>query len=1194
MNPIVQNIINKRNVNIELNNDNLHSPFLFLNMENAVNIIQNAISSNERILIYGDYDVDGIVSTDCLYRHIKSMGGDVLRFIPHRINEGYGINSKIIPQLIAANIKLVITCDNGIAAIDAISEITQQGIKVIVSDHHEPGQSIPSCDAIIDAKCVGERYPFKHLCGAGVAFKIIEALSGREAAFDYIEEVALATVADVVPLVDENRLLVQEGLKKMNSNPSPWVSVLKKISTISGEMRSRHLAFNLAPLLNSCGRISTAKVGAQFLDERDPERLYSLAKQMMALNDERKKIEKEIFDSIKIPHEEKIVIAFGEYHEGVIGVVAARIVEKTNKPCIVFSYNKEKHEYKGSGRSIDGVDLYSLISKCSEFITQFGGHKQAAGVTVPEDKFNNFCYKIKSIADFLPEDVFKKKINFESEISLSEISLDFLNELSILEPFGCENENPIFMIKDAEIHNPRIIGAEGNSYICSLLNGTQEVSAVAYRQSVPSDGPATILCNVEEYNGKPICRIVKAEKNAIDYSKIIDTTVFSTRTIPLSLESLGISEKKAAQFYQAGINNCDDLLRYFPRDYLDFRHPILSEAIANKEKCSIVGTVLRVNTKKAANNMPMVTCACKDDNGHSFFAIWFNQTYVARLLITGQKYIFCGTGFVNDSGIKSVNVLFFDRNIEKLKAIIPVYKKIKGMSADFLNDSISKALITIPNTDYLEKSIVEKFELVPSKQSILSLHRPQNEYDIEQAQNRQVFDELFKFNLILKKKAIEKKNEEIPRVASAEIINSFKKCIPYELTNDQEDTIQKISTAFINHEHVNALIQGDVGCGKSIIAFMLAAVIASNGLQSCIIAPTEVLAAQHYKELTGYAEKLGVTVSFLSGSTKVRERKKILNELESGNINILVGTHAVLNESVKFNSLGLVVIDEQHKFGADQRGALIKSNNPHVVTMSATPIPRTLAMATFGDDIQVYNINSKPAGRKSIITIKSSSDDESYNYILAEVKKGHQAYIVCPAIDPSEKMENMISVSKTIENVKKFFAPWPEIHISGITGRMKNEDIRAEIDKFKNNELQILISTTIIEVGVNVPNASIIVIKNSDRFGLAQAHQLRGRVGRGDVQSYCILQPENEEDNKARIMCSTNDGFEIAKADLAIRGTGDFIGTSQSGYNKCTSLMINAPILYKKISEENEKIISSNRYELYKFLIDDSGDVCTN
>ena len=512
------------------------------------------------------------------------------------------------------------------------------------------------------------------------------------------------------------------------------------------------------------------------------------------------------------------------------------------------------------------------------------------------------------------------------------------------------------------------------------------------------------------------------------------------------------------------------------------------------------------------------------------------------------------------------------------------------MSSDYLISSIDKALQISANTDYLDRFIVEQFNLLSDYDATRCLHHPQNDFEIRDEQRRKVFDDLFKFNFLLKSK--NNKNQKSGFLLTRnEQWDELKSLLPYNLTNDQNTCIMDIYNEIQTGNVLNALVQGDVGSGKTMVAIFSMLLAANNGYQSCVIAPTEVLALQHYKEISSYMDKLGYKVGYLSGSLKVREKKAILNDLKLGNIHMVVGTHAVIQDSVEFNNLAVVVIDEQHRFGVRQREKLAELDGPHMISMSATPIPRTLSMALYGDNIKVYNIKEKPAGRKDVITLRMNNDDDINMFMLEQIRQGRQCYVVCPLIEESlsEAMSDVHSVKNEVEKLYKFFELYPEVKISNTTGKMKKEVIAEEIDKFVKNETNILVSTTIIEVGVNVPNSTVIVIKSSERFGLAQAHQLRGRVGRGSYQSYCILQT-SYDDPKADILCSSNDGFEIARQDLLLRGSGDYIGTQQTGNNKNVMLMMSEPELYKEISKLNDDIYNNpSLFAKYKYLLEENG-----
>lgn len=1194
----------------------LNDPFYYREMGKAAAIIKDAITAHRNILVYGDYDVDGVCALTIISSHLVNMGASVLRFVPDRKRNGYGLNMEMAEMIAKQGIGLVITVDNGITAVEEVKYLRAHGIETIVTDHHEPGEVLPECGALLDAKCSGESYPYKELCGAGVALKLVHALSGLNAVYKYIDLAALATVADMVPLTDENRTIVKLGLSKMNQDPSLWVKSVKRLFPEMSPITSYHLGFVFGPMINACGRLANAKKAVEFLMETEESESIIEAIAIKELNDKRKDEETKILKSVSINLAHNIIIASGPWEQGVVGLASSRITEKYCKPSLMFSFNAEKNLYIGSGRSVEGVNLFELVGKYKALTVKFGGHKMAIGLSVEADKFKDFVSAVYKEFDQLDNELFIRKSYYTEEAAAAEIRDGLMSDAEILEPCGYKAPSIRVMVKDVKLEKMKYISGQTSSFVAELVQGDARINIAAYNPPItvtpnisyniitdprPSrNGMYRILAiepvNQDEANKVPKnnsvitaadAKINSDEAGASPLMEVPDSN-YGTRAVPLTLEALGVTDKKAAQFNKVGIYNSEDLVNYFPKRYMDFRRTVKANEILTGEMEAIIGVVKSVRSTTGAKNCTIISCTCEDSEGQKFSARWFNQAYIVRMLTVGTTYIFCGNGYVGDMGYPSINVLFFSRDISKLQTLVPAYKKIPGMSDDYLKGMIQTALARLPRSDYLEKSIVDRFDLVNQSTSVSLLHSPNSETDIAIAQRRKVFDSLFKFNFILKNnlRASNSSNEFPITVHNS--ISKFMSLLPYELTNDQKATISDIVKEMSDPSAtLNALVQGDVGCGKTIIAYILGAVMAENGYQSCIAAPTEVLAKQHFDGLSEYAEQMGLNIALLTGSTKAREKKAITEALAAGQIDILIGTHAIFQPSVKFNSLGLAVIDEQHKFGVEQRNTFLNGEYmPHIVTMSATPIPRTLAMATFGDHISVYNIKTKPMGRKDVITTKTNSDKETHDFILREIQKGHQAYIVCPLIDESEKLETVNSVKSAASSAISYFSKYPEIKISDISGRMKQELIAEEIEKFKNNETQILISTTIIEVGVNVPNATVIAIKSSERFGLAQTHQLRGRVGRGSDQSYCLLQVGDPDDLKADILCNNSDGFEIAKEDMKLRGTGDFIGTSQSGSNKDVMLMLAEPDLYQKISALNDEIYSDpSRMSLYSFLL---------
>ena len=1178
--------------------NDFNDPFLFRDMHKVVNLIKEAISNKDKIIVWGDFDCDGVCSTSILALELNRLGANINCYIPDRHKEGYGLNKDGIKYIKEnKDCKLLITVDCGITGKEEIEYAYSLGMKVIVTDHHEAPEVLPKCEAILDAKVPGETYPFKELCGAGVAGKIAEALSGKDNLKRYIDLMALATVADLVPLIGENRAIVYGGLNFMNKYTRPGIIGLSKYAKgEEEEITAYHLGFRYAPMINACGRLGHASDCVNLLTTTNKQKIEDLSKKLYDYNEKRKNIEdsivSECMERINCDEVHKGILLFGENWEvGVIGIVASRIVEKFNCPTIVFSYNKENKAYHGSGRSIPGINLYEILTKCSKNILQFGGHEMAAGVTISENSVNNFSEAFYSELNKIDNSVFDNIKKFDSVVVVKDMNKKLAKEISVFEPTGLGNPKPLFLLKNISMKEIVERGSEGKHFSCVIYDETFSCKAIAFNQERPQDPEELdILCSLmlDSFNDKDYSKIsilafkqseVKIERNLKNKN-----TIYGVRTMAQPLAVLNITDKKIKQFEKNGIFTVQDLVNYFPKKYYDFRESKLVREVVDRELCSIIGKITSVK-----QTQKMVYAMCEDKERRSFMVCWFHQPYIFKTIYEGQIYNFCGNVKVQNGNFVQMYPLYWDKDIGKLANLIPVYKKIPGMSSDYLSTTMSKALKVITNTDYLNEDIIDEFNLLSEYDTYFYMHKPKSDVDIEIAQRRKVFDSLFKFNFILKDKLNVTDFSSKFNVSSNKIWDELKSLIPYTLTKDQDDCINKMYEYLKTGTRLNALIQGDVGSGKTIVAFFMMALGAENNFQSCIIAPTEVLAKQHYDELSGLMSHLGISVGYLTGSMKVREKRAVLNGLKIGEINMIVGTHAVIQDSVEFNNLGLVIIDEQHRFGVNQREKLLNvENKPHVITMSATPIPRTLSMALYGDNIQVYNIKTKPAGRKDVITKKMYSDEEINEFMLSEIRNGHQCYVVCPLIDESESetMSDVQSVSSVAESIKEYFKDTPEVKISDISGRMKQELIAEEIRKFSNFETNILISTTIIEVGVNVPNATVMVIKSSERFGLAQAHQLRGRVGRGKFQSYCLLQT-NKDDRKAEILCSTCDGFEIAKQDLLLRGTGDYIGTKQTGNNKDVMLMIAEPDLYRKISELNDKIYATpSLFAKYKYLLE--------
>ncbi len=617
---------------------------------------------------------------------------------------------------------------------------------------------------------------------------------------------------------------------------------------------------------------------------------------------------------------------------------------------------------------------------------------------------------------------------------------------------------------------------------------------------------------------------------------------------------------------ELGIFVYEDLLNLFPNRYLDrTRYYKINQLQPTfNAEVQIVGKIIHLKTVEQKKGKRLVATFV-DDTGQMEL-VWFQgYKWIKENLKINEPYVIFGK--INQmGGMYSMPhpemELVFEHKQNLRSAMQPVYPSTetltkKGISSRVIHKAMQQLFLETRAlfSEVFPLEIIEKYKFVSKPEAYFNVHFPQNAELLAKAQFRLKFEELFFIQLQLITQNLIRKNKiqghNFERVG--EYFNTFfQHHLPFELTEAQKRVIKEIRNDLGSNAQMNRLLQGDVGSGKTIVAFMAMLLALDNGFQACIMAPTEILATQHYESIQGFAQNLNINIKLLTGSTKTADRKIIHEELESGDLQILIGTHALLEDKVQFKNLGLAIIDEQHRFGVAQRAKLWKKNDipPHVLVMTATPIPRTLAMSLYGDlDISV--IDELPKGRKPIITTHrfDNSRLKVWKFMKDEIEKGRQIYVVFPLIQESEKMDYK-DLMDGYEALSRDF-PLPKYSISIVHGQMKPEDKDFEMKRFAEGKTNIMVATTVIEVGVNVPNASVMVIESAERFGLSQLHQLRGRVGRGAEQSYCILMTSYKlsNDSKTRIetMCATNDGFEIAEVDLKLRGPGDLMGTQQSG-----------------------------------------------
>lgn len=644
----------------------------------------------------------------------------------------------------------------------------------------------------------------------------------------------------------------------------------------------------------------------------------------------------------------------------------------------------------------------------------------------------------------------------------------------------------------------------------------------------------------------------------------------------------GIGEKTEKLFYKAGIEKVNDLLRYYPRYYDVFEEPVLIRDLECDRTQAIKGTVVREVSVKRVRNLQVVTGYLRDERGDAIKATWFNSPYLKGKLTIGSTFIF--RGFVKENysnfSIEQPKIFGIAEYNKKKGEMQPVYPLVSGLTNNVVQKAVKQALKLVEAEEFLPEKIRNKYGLEGLQQAIEHIHYPTDKNQLYSARKRLIFDEFFMF--IYNIRNLKDKNTEIHNRHILEEPKEVKTLInnlPYELTNAQKRTWEEIKRDISSTKVMNRLIQGDVGSGKTIIAFFALITAALNNGQGAMMAPTEVLARQHYDNLIELIKEHNINVNpvVLVGSMTAKEKREAYKVIESGDADIIIGTHALIQEKVNYNNLTMVVTDEQHRFGVRQREAISeKGEHPHIMVMSATPIPRTLAIIMYGDlDISV--IDELPANRLPIANCVVGTDyrPNAYDFMTKQIAKGRQVYVICPTVEYSEAVEgeNVIEYAEKLKRIMPV-----SVNIEFLHGRMKPAEKNEIMDRFANNQIQILVSTTVVEVGVNVPNATVMMVENAERFGLAQLHQLRGRVGRGKYQSYCIFingSGKKEALERLNILCKSNDGFLIANEDLKLRGPGDFFGVRQSGdfEFRLGDIMNDANIL-KQASEAVELILN--------------------
>lgn len=665
----------------------------------------------------------------------------------------------------------------------------------------------------------------------------------------------------------------------------------------------------------------------------------------------------------------------------------------------------------------------------------------------------------------------------------------------------------------------------------------------------------------------------------------------------------GIGEKTEKSFQKLGIETIQDLIEHYPRGYEEFERPIPISAIAEGITISIEASLAATPKCKKVRNLQIISAQVKDATS-TVYLTWFNMPFLQKTLRIGYHYIFRGK-VIRKNGvlvIEQPNIFQKEDYYKLLKVLQPLYPLTEGITNAAISKAMKQAITELTFAkDYIPKQIAKEYSLLDRTKSIREVHFPKDKESMMKARQRLVFDEFFLYSLALRrlkdKKTLLKSDYimmELPECN--QLINS----LPYPLTNAQLRVWEEIKKDLQGEYVMNRLIQGDVGSGKTILAILALLLAVKNDYQTSFMVPTEVLAKQHYKSLTGLLPEYDISVCLLVGSMTAKEKREAYAKIKAHEVDIIIGTHALIQEKVEYAKLGLVITDEQHRFGVKQREALMnKGGNPHVLVMSATPIPRTLAIILYGD-LDISIVDELPAQRLPIknCVVDTNYRPSAYRFIDKQVAEGRQAYVICPMVEESEEIEaeNVIEYTVRLQEALS-----PKVTIEYLHGKMKPKDKNDVMERFANGEIQVLVSTTVVEVGVNVPNATVMVVENAERFGLAQLHQLRGRVGRGGHQSYCIFVCGSSSKvawERLGILNKSNDGFFIAGEDLKLRGPGDIFGIRQSGdmdfklgdiFTDASILKVAAEAVKNLTDSEVDKIFRENPHLEEKILYKANG-----
>jgi len=662
------------------------------------------------------------------------------------------------------------------------------------------------------------------------------------------------------------------------------------------------------------------------------------------------------------------------------------------------------------------------------------------------------------------------------------------------------------------------------------------------------------------------------------------------------------------RLHKLGIKTLKDLFFHFPHRYNDFTSLKKISEVKIGEEVAVQGEIKEINTRRTFKRKMFITEALINDGSGTIRAVWFNQPYLSQNFKKGNKVSLTGKTHLSEGGVFLSNPVYErvkeGKFLKHTQGLVPVYPETERLSSRWLRFIIHPLLEKYASEieEFLPKEILGKKGFPRINKALYQVHFPRTKNEARVAKERFTFDDIFLIQLLSQEQKKKLQKQKAPKILpKRNYIEKFKKTLPFSFTNDQKVAIREILDDLQKEVPMSRLLEGEVGSGKTIVATLAAFVAVKNGYQVAIMAPTEILAEQHFQEISKSLSSLGAKIGLLTSEKiefkdkksvkkKIKE-KEFIERIAQGKVDVLIGTHSLIQERVKFKKLGLVVVDEQHRFGVEQRAKLIKGTRskkhetkiPHFLSMTATPIPRTLALALYGD-LSISQIKELPKGRKKIITkiIPPSRRNEIYEFLRREVKEGKQGFVICPLIEESEKLE-VTAAKKEFERLKK--KVFPDLKLGLLHGKMKAKEKDKTMRTFKEGKIEVLVSTPVVEVGIDVPNATAMIIEGADRFGLSQLYQFRGRVGRGELQSFCFLSTDSVAKKTCRrlkAIVSAENAFELSEKDLKIRGPGDFIGKRQSGIPDLAMASLTDLPLIEEVRKEVEEILKKDP-ELKKY-----------